>query len=220
MICDRPLDATSAGKYSVELKLRRVCSDGFRVKLRNDLRAAALDMFQAVVQRSKGQWAGRVLLLVEFCRGAPTHWTAVRGDWYLQATEEWKGMFGWLGARRPSLAAPRSLPQPASQPASSRPPQQLLRRCDAAIRSITSSGQIKVNSKPMWSINAFLQQVGTPAAKRALPTIGERLPRWKKRKGWADDELGQQPRKRGKPGGSPAHQATEQVLRDIFNMFA
>ena len=69
-------------RWSVELKLHCILTDSGRVGFRSDLREKALKLFKAVLARSKDQWAGSLLLLVEFGQGQSTTWKAVRCDIY------------------------------------------------------------------------------------------------------------------------------------------
>ena len=220
LICDRQLVASNAtcfpDKYSVELKLRRILSDSGRNKFRKDSRVSALNMLKAAIDKSRDQWAGRLVLLVEFGPGPLHAWRAVRCDLYQHATQQWQGLFGWPGSRSQSLGALASRPVAGPGPR----PSQLDHKCDAVIAELKKESWAIVNNRPMCSISLLLEKAGTAAAARAKPTIGERLPSWKKRKGWDEGDLSRQPRKRGKRGGAPEHVASEPVLRDLFFMFA
>ena len=112
LVCDKPFTIGNGveqpGLYSGERKLRRILTDSGRMKFRSDLRVESLGLFNAVIERGRGQWAGRFVLLVEFGPGQPTNWSNLRCDLYLHATKQWQGLFGWVGSKDHHALVPAS----------------------------------------------------------------------------------------------------------------
>ena len=145
--------------------------------------------------------------------------------------ENWKPEFGWE-ARLPSLqmGAPgqHNVPQQSQQQkqtARSQPPvatKPLVRAPQETQRKrafeTLYGGVRKVDfyNKEMGSISDLLGGMATPAAKRAKPTLGEKVRGWAVRFGWPARNWTQTPRLGSKTGGGKGgYAASKQALDDI-----
>ena len=218
------------GRSSIEVKFKRILTDAVREKARADMRTDALAVWHAALEmNSSFKWSERVNVLVEFGTAADIAFKAIRIDVLGRGSTDWNGLCGWPGrpaavvvgagsggAQRGGGGAAimfgngrRSGSVLASS--TKRPLQAILE--DKALPWETISGV------RMGSVTKFLELTNTPAAKRARPTIGEKLPTWKKRFNWPQNTYNRS-NSLGSPGGGGKKQvmASKRALGDIYSV--
>ena len=226
------------GLSSLEVKLRTVKKNHFLPTVRRQVQNLAYKHWPAATAKTNHGWAERVVVLVHFADAKNDEWEQILceslavGRENLQ--ENWKPLFGWAaslpplqrpGPRQRNEAQPsesqsqRQSQPPRSQPAAPRPavitPQERQRK--RAFESIYANvRKVELHSKEMGSISDLLAAMGTPAAKRAKPTIGQKVAGWAGRFGWPAQSWATTPRLASKTGGGKnGYAASKDALDDV-----
>lgn len=226
------------GLSSIEVKLRTVRRDHYLPIVRRQVQNLACKLWPAATEKTNHGWSERVVVLVRFSDAHSGQWEQIFCDSLLvdleNQPENWKPLFGW-DARLPPLqtvvlrqhsgaqesqSQPRRHSEPArSQPAASRPatvtPQERQRK--RAFGDLYKSvRKVELHNKEMGSISDLLLAMGTPAAKRARPTIGEKVRGWADRFRWPAHSWAKTPRLASRTGGgSSGFAATKDALDDV-----
>ena len=211
------------GKASVEVKLATVKKTHFRERLRERLRKESLQTWKAATSKAGHAWGERVVVLVEFGPQSADQWVAIRIETLRIEHGTWAALTGWTSGVRdatrhvPSQPATRpAVPRP--QPAAARPPRNQKRSFESISRDKKFEWE-DVRGQSMGSVNQLLDLTDTPAAKKARPTLGERLPTWKKKFAWPPKAYDRSLSKGSSTGGGKLKwMATEQALQDIHSL--
>ena len=78
---------------------------------------------------------------------------------------------------------------------------------------------VELHKQEMRSVSDFLVEMNSCPAKRAKPTIGEKMPRWAKRFRWGAHDWEYTPELGSRTGGGKQGiGATEKALTDIYSL--
>ena len=207
----------STGRSSIEVKCRQILSDSFRDKVRQQLRGQAFKVWDAAMEANNAYtWGERVVALVEYGPGALDAWKAIRVEAWSRQFSKWGAICGWSG--RPATMANISAPVRVERALSSRSQQQ-----QRPVATKRPFDQIMGESALEWETidgkTMVLDLVETPAAKRAKPTIGEKLPRWQRRFQWPGGSFTKSNHKGSKGGGGKKmYMVTRHALADIYKI--
>lgn len=212
------------GKSSLEIKLRTIEKDSFIDTVRKQVQSLAFygpskRFWPTAVAKNNHPWAERVVVLVIFrdpladdfeicCEALPAHAQC--------KPENWQALFGWERTLAPKrAAAPRTPPPAASatQSRSSTADRSRKRKFEEIYASIRKH---TLYHTEMGSVSDLLGEMKTAKAKRAKPTIGERIGGWAKVFGWAAHSWARSPHFRSRTGGgSQGLGASRAALDDI-----
>ena len=214
-----------SGKSSIEIKCRTILDDRRRDEVRRQVQKDAYKWWPTAIARPRHGWGERACVLVEFRSRDADNSFAIRCE-TLPAdlpneAPNWKPLVGWrsrltnsTGASSAQAPAPKWAPtRPASQPADQiaiAARKRAFSSIYAKCRSCTLYGQ------EMRSVSDMVTDMDTAAAKRARPTIGERMPVWAKRFKWAPRSWARTPHMASRTGGGRKGIAASKVaLEDI-----
>ena len=222
------------GLSSIEVKLRTVKKNHYMPTVRRQVQNLAYKLWPAATGKTNHGWSERVVVLVHFADGRNQDWETIYCESLAlgleNKPENWKPEFGWE-ARLPSLqmGAPgqhiapqqsqqqlsaRSQPPLVTQPPVSAPQERQRKRAFETLYG--GVRKVDLYNKEMGSISDLLGSMATPAAKRAKPTIGEKLRGWAVRFRWPAHSWAQTPRLGSKTGGGKGgYAASKQALDDI-----
>ena len=201
------------GRSSVELKNRTVLKEKKRLAWRRQAQRASYHLWPAAL----ASYAERLCVFVEWGPGEPTQWRAISCDVLSgeapDTPENWKPLFGWRGAlARQGRAQPK-----ASGVAGGFSLDDARKRQFDALYPKLRKGMVQ--GKQMASVSdllADLAQAGSAKAKKARPSIGERMPVWARRHRWLADMWGRSKALASRTGGGcEGWGATRQALSDI-----
>ena len=226
------------GRSSIEVKLRTVKKNHFLPTVRRQIQNLAYKLWPAATANANHEWAERVVVLVHLAAATDDKWEDILcesltlGHENLQ--ENWKPLFGWAASLPPlqrSASRQRNEAQPSesqsqrqsqpprSQPAAPRPAVITLeeRQRKRAFESIYANvRKVELHSKEMGSISDLLVAMGTPAAKRAKPTIGQKVVGWAGRFDWPARSWATTPKLGSKTGGGKnGYAASKDALDDV-----
>ena len=224
------------GLSSIEVKVRTVKKEHFLPIVRKQIQNLAYKLWPAATAKASHGWAERVVVLVQFADAKNQDWGRIFCDSLMAGRENlqenWKPLFGWGGSLPPFQGrapgqqqlqrsqAQQPSPQPTrSQPAAPRPavitPQERQRK--RAFESIYANvRKVELHNQEMGSVSDLLSGMRTPAAKRAKPTIGEKIRGWADRFGWPAHSWAQSPKFRSKNGGGRwGFAASQGALDDV-----
>ena len=146
------------------------------------------------------------------CEALPTAAAPTADNWY--------PLFGWpmvtpaapvLARRGVAVAPTRARPVAVAASTNNADRKRKIDQLFAKARQRTMYDQ------EMASVSDFVHGIASPAARRAKPTLGEKLPRWKNRFGWPAHAFAKTPHLHSHTGGGQeAWGATKQALTDIF----
>ena len=216
------------GNSSIEVKLRTVKKDHFMPTVRRQVQNLAYKLWPAATGKTNHGWSERVVVLVHFADGRNQDWETIYCESLAldleNKPENWKPEFGWE-ARLPSLqkGAPvqHNVPQQSqqqqhsarSQPPVSAPQERQRKRAFETLYA--GVRKVDLYNKEMGSVSDLLGAMGTPAAKRAKPTIGEKVRGWAVRFRWPAHSWAQTPRLGSKTcGGKGGYAASKPALED------
>ena len=92
---------------------------------------------------------------------------------------------------------------------------------DKIARDAYQGGTLDPTHGVMGSVSDLLTQMETPAAKRAKPTVGEKLPRWSRTWSWPANSWGQWAAFRARTGGGlKGFGASKAALDDIHKFLS
>ena len=124
-------------------------------------------------------------------------------------------LWGWRGRlaspQSSSVASPRPSLRPslAETATRKRPFAEVYR----AVRKSMS------NQQEYGSVSDLLKDIGSDKAKRARPTIGEKMPRWGRRFQWPKRSYGKSKNAASRGGGGiDGYVATKDALNDIYQV--
>lgn len=200
--------------------------------------------WQTAIGKPQHDWAERVVVMGIFASPSAEKFDIVCEALpaaAAQKTQNWIPLFGWESATPPSPApptravvaapptravvaapktSPRTRPVVAAAAASSAEglvDEQRKRKIDelyAKVRKHT------MHEQELGSVSDFLTEMakeGKAAAKRAKPTLGEKMPRWKERFAWPAHSYRKSPKFRAASGGgSDGYGASKSALSDIY----
>ena len=226
LVCERRQTLGKAGKTSVEVKLRRITTENLMLKMRRQVQVQAWRLWPAARADKSTAWAERLCLVVRWGPSDPFD----LGDWQgmyaevipaeaaTNAPEHWRPLCGWRGhaasaearARAKAKAKAKAEAEAKAKAHSKHAFSQVYKKCRKA-------GKVD-NGQEMRSISDLLNAANTQKAKRARPSIHERLPVWSKRFKWPPGSWAQDQAcgSRG-GGGTPGYVATQGALNDIFD---
>ena len=150
--------------------------------------------------------------------------------------ENWQVLFGW----EPPLPMPRPAPKAAAAPAAQAKAAARTRPATAAPAAASGTNSVAERARKrkfehdftkirkqetaygvMGSVSDLLTQMETPAAKRAKPTVGEKLPRWSRTWSWPANSWGQWAAFRARTGGGlKGFGASKAALDDIHKFLS
>ena len=144
--------------------------------------------------------------------------------------ENWKNLFGWEARTVPSpkrAAAPVARPEPSSAANCTRPVAagSVCSTTNALAESTRKRNfeefYAKVRKRTLFqtemgSVSDLLTEMSTGAAKRAKPTVGEKMPRWENTFDWPPHYWTKSPHFRSRTGGGKhGLGASKAALNDI-----
>ena len=214
------------GKSSIEIKCRTFLDGCRRDEFRRQLQKDTCTWWPTAVARPNHGWAERVCALVEFSSRGADVWSALRCESLpAEAKDEpagWTPLFGWAsrlgnsgGASSAKAPAPKKAPaKPCGARAASPDVSAARKRGFAA--AFAKSRACILHGQEIRSVSDLVTEMGTPAAKRAKPTIGEKMLVWAKRFSWAPRAWARTPRLASRTGGGrQGICATQAALEDI-----
>ena len=225
MIAER---SGKSGKSSIEFKCRTILDDRRRNEFRRQLQKDAYKWWPTAVEKRNHGWAERGCVLVEFRTRDADNWSSLRCD-ILPAespdeVSNWRPLFGWASKLVNNSGAPSvRASEPKQEPPHPRSSQSADPSGNGTRKRAFSSAYAKcracnVYGQEMRSVSDLVTEVGTPAAKRAKPTIGEKMPVWAKKFKWAPRAWARTPRLGSRTGGGrKGICATKTALEDIHN---
>ena len=201
------------GRSSVEVKNRTVLKANKRQTWRRQAQQQAFQLWPA----AKNSYAERMCVFVEWGPGEPTQWRAINCDVLSgdvpDTPENWKPFFGWAGALAPKA---RARPKASAASGITSAEQARKRKFDALYPTLRKG---TVHGKEMASVSDLLRDMartGSEKAKKARPTIGEKMPVWARRYRWAAKTWGQSSALSSRTGGGiDGWGATRQALSDL-----
>jgi hypothetical protein len=223
------------GKSSIEVKCRTIKKDHFRKTVRRQIQNLACKLWPEAVRKPNHGWAERVVVLVEFSHPEDEMCDEIRCESLLVGAdnnpENWKPLFGWGG--EPALAPrepqstqsvqeqapvvrttrPRTLPVENGPIRVTHVEAMRKRKFEASYAKVR---KCQLHSHEMGSVSDLLSDMKTPAADRAKPTLGEKMPRWAKSFQWPSHSWASTPQFRSRTGGGKQGKAaTKDALNDI-----
>ena len=217
-----------AGKSSLEVKLRTIREDHYVETVRQQVRGEAYHgtskrFWKTAISKSRHDWAERVVVMAIFAAPSAENYKLVCEALPAAAApkaENWYPLFGWpmvtpaapVPERRAVAAVPtRTRPVAVAASTNNAGRKRKIDELFAKARQHTMYDQ------EMASVSDFVKGIASLAARRAKPTLGEKLPRWKKRFGWPARAFAKTPHFRSHTGGGQeGWGATKQALTDIF----
>jgi hypothetical protein len=215
------------GKSSLEIKLRTIQKRHYVETVRKQVRAEAYHgtskrFWKTAIEKPQHEWAERVVVMVIFASPLAEAFDIVCETLPAAAepnAKNWIPLFGWETVTVPK-ASPRTRPVPAAATAGSADgpaDRQRKRKIDELYSKLR---QHTIHEQVMGSVSDFLNEMakeGKSAAKRAKPTVGEKMPRWKKRFAWPAYSYVKSPKFRSTTGGGKeGYGATKAALSDIY----
>ena len=225
------------GKSSVEVKLRTIQKDHYVETVRKQVRAEAYHgtskrFWTTAIEKPQHEWAERVVVMVVFasplaetfdivCEALPAA--------SLPTAANWSPLFGWPSVKPPAPApptrvvaavpkgSPRTRPAATASSADGLADRQRKRKIDELYSKVR---RYTVHEQEMGSVSDFLNGMakdGKSAAKRAKPTLGEKMPRWKARFTWPAYSYVKSPKFRSLTGGGKeGYGATKAAPSDMY----
>jgi hypothetical protein len=226
------------GKSSIEVKCRTIKKDHYRKTVRRQIQNLAWKLWPAAVRKPNHGWAERVVVMVEFAHAEDDVWDAIRCESLLVGAdndpESWKPLFGWgneppLAPRQPQSTLSTHSVQERIPVVSTtrlrtgpvengpiRVPQVEATRKRKFEASYAKVRKCQLHDQEMGSVSDLLVDMKTPAAIRAKPTLGEKMPRWANSFQWPPHSWASTPQLRSKTGGGKwGKAATKAALNDI-----
>ena len=209
------------GKSSVEVKCRCIKDGRCRDTFRRQIQCQAYKLWPAAIAKKNHDWSERVCVLVEFSAAGAQTWSAIRCE-ALPATSKsnalanWRPLFGW-----DSALSGNSSPSPSQRSSNASTVVATARdtsRKRAFEASYAKCRKCALHGSEMRSVSDLLIEIGSPAAKRAKPTIGERMPKWAKKFQWPPWSWTKTPQVASSTGGGrKGLVATKGALQDIHS---
>jgi hypothetical protein len=221
-----------AGKSSLEIKLRTIKKEDFEDTVRKQVQKLAFHgssgrFWPTAVAKPNHPWAERVLVLAIFRNPLADDFEIRCEALPAQAKcqpDNWQNLFGWEITPSPKRAASPRTPPPAAPAASNRASttdssaeRTRKRKFDEIYSSIRTH---TLYNTEMGSVSDLLGEMvrrdGSEKAKRAKPTIGERIPGWAKTFSWPARSWAFSPHFRSlTAGGMNGYCASKDALNDI-----
>ena len=226
LVCERrqalgPL----TGRTSVEVKLRRVTTQGLMPKMRKQVQTASWKLWPAAKADNNAAWAERLCLVVRWGPGDDLNlgkWLGMYAEVIsasapTKAPEHWKVLCGWQGqAASPEAIARAKEKAKALAKAKAQAKAQSKNVFDRLYSRCRKAGR---PGKEMRSVSDLLTSIGSMKSKRARPTINQKMPVWSRKFNWTPGSWAQDEAcgsRRG--GGTAGYVATYEALYDIYEI--
>ena len=201
------------GRTSVELKNRTVKKAEKRMTWRRQAQRQSYKLWPA----AKQAYTERLCVFVEWGPGDVTQWRAINCDALsgdaLDTPENWKPLFGWRGALVPKARVRPAASSAASGTSTDQARKRKFKSVYPKLRKCTAHG------KEMASVSDLLKDMsreGNTKAKKAQPTLGQKMPVWERRNKWAANSWARSKQLASRTGGGvDGIGATRPALEDI-----
>ena len=232
------------GRSSIEIKLRTITKDRYIETVRKQVRHLSYHgrskvFWTTAISKPNHKWVERVVVLAIFPTPLSDHFEIRCEALPAMAEykpENWQVLFGW----EPPLPMPRPAPKAAAAPAAQAKAAARTRPATAAPAAASGTNSVAERARKrkfehdftkirkqvtaygvMGSVSDLLTQMETPAAKRAKPTVGEKLPRWSRTWSWPANSWGQWAAFRARTGGGlKGFGASKAALDDIHKFLS
>jgi hypothetical protein len=226
LVCERR--EAPMGLTSVEVKLRRITSDGLMPKMRKQVQDQAWKLWPAARADKDTEWAERLCLVVRWGPSDPLalggwksmHAEVVSAGAASNAPVHWKPLWGWRGqAASPEARARAQAKAKALAKEQAKAKAQAKLRFERAYNKCRQAKQQR--GKEMRSVSDLLNAVDSPKSKRVRPTINQKMPVWSRKFSWPPNSWARDPACGSRKGGGiPGYVASYAALNDIYDEVA